>query len=617
MTRSIPKTESRIARMFAQPLALLGVFATCGLAGALIPPAPLGPRYVGAGSTTPKHGGTLVFHHESDLRGLDPFVSFDELSTMGEKLIFESLLDYDLNANFVPRLATRLPDISPDGKVFRFELKKGVLFHNGRELTATDVQWSIEHMLLPVVNSPGATFYAQLLGYDEYRKACADEEAARPTPPGRLPKCGHHVAGIRVTDRYKVEFELKAPDQTFLNVLAMLFASPVPRENYEAHPTDIATHPIGTGPFRMESWEPGMRVEFVRNTRYHRAGEPYLDRLIYELNLAREPAFLRFRAGELDHVHRYSTADYLFLKQSKEWAPYIINRAKPITWGLVMNVEMAPFDNVHVRRAIAFAIDRDRWVRARNGRQVATGQILPPVVPGFNPRLRELQRYDLAEAKRELALAGHPNGLPDSVPVWIGEGNTGRVFGELLQGDLAKIGIRIDLKPTVFPTYLRETGRRKTVPANWGGWSMDYPDPSNFLDVLFHSRFATEEEAQNKSFYKNPVLDALLDRALVETDRDKRMQMYDEAQNIIGRDAPWAIVFNDNDTQVRQPYVHYEQHPVWGLLYRDVWLDLPRRPAPTRNGALGLLRGIFPAPYTRTAELDRPQTPLTSWRVPQ
>lgn len=522
---------------------------------------PRGPRYRGAGDAHARGGGTLVVHHEADVRGLDPATSYDEVSQIAIKLLFDGLLDYDFELNLVPRLAIALPTISQDGKTFTFHLKRGIRFSNGRELIADDVRWSMEHMLTPSTSSPGVGFFSLLVGLSEFTE-------------GRAP----HVSGIRVLDRYTIEFELTAADQTFLNAMAMPFSYPVPRENYAAHPTDVARHPVGPGAYTLEEWEPGVRLIFQRNPRYFEASTPRADRVLYEVNLQRESAFLRFRNGDLDHAHRFTPADRLFLRRSTQWTPYRVEGSGGDIWGLAMNCEMAPFDNVHVRRAVAFAIDRERWSRARNYANRPIGQALPPEIPGYSPTLSSVQSFNRSRAREELALAGYPNGIAAPVTMWISEGATGTLYAELAQADLRAIGIKLEIKQVSFSIYLQQTARAHTAQMSLAGWNQDFPSAATFLDILFHSRNARPADAENRAFYRNASVDALLDRARTERDSVLRRNLYEQANEIVTRDAPWAFLFTSIRMEAYQPYVrNYRIHGLWSEFYRDVWLDLPRQ----------------------------------------
>lgn len=534
-------------------VALLALLSGC-------PSPPNRPRFLGAGHETPQYGGTFVFHSESAVRGMDPHMAFDELSFIPIKLLFDGLLDYDHEAKIVPQLAEEMPTVSADGRVFTFRLRKNIRFHDGTPVTTEDVRWSMEHMLDPNVGSPGFTFYSQLEGLTEYRAGISG-----------------HIRGIAVLDSHTIQFHLKAPDQTFLSAMAMTFAYPVPRTLYEQHPQEVSKKPIGTGPFVLAEWEQGVRLVFKRNRHYWDSTKPYVDRIVFLENLTRDAAIMRFRTGEIDHAHRFSPSDYLYFTQSKAWRPYQVQDPEKDIWGVVMNCEIPPFTNVHVRRAVSFALDREGWSRARNHRLRPTGQPIPPGILGYDPELPGRQVYDLARAKEEMRLAGYPHGIQQEVELWIGPGTTGRFYGELTQQDLSKIGINVRLKPVAFALYIEESGKPGRVPMMISGWSQDFPDPADFMDILFHSRAIHDHDSENRSFYRNPKLDILLDRARIELNVERRRLLYVEAQKIVTHDAPWAFMWNDVRLEAWQPYVkNYRPHPVWSQLVRDVWLDLPK-----------------------------------------
>lgn len=579
----------RYERLGCAALALLGAAGSIAFAF-FLPDPPEAPRWVGAGAQTPQVGGTFVFHHEANVRSLDPHVAYDELSGMAIRLMFDGLLDYDHESNLVPSLAEAMPAVSEDGRTFRFRLRRGVRFHpmaghpEGRELVAEDVRWSMLRLMSQDVGSPGYPFYASIEGADAYHEGNADD-----------------VAGIRVIDRYTIELQLKEADQTFLNAMAMPFAYPVPRENYEHWGDEVKFHPVGTGPFVFEAWERGVQLTFVRNERYWRE-KPGPERMLYLENIGRELAAQRFRNGDIDSIHRQSPSDYRFFKTSEAWRPYMVEEPRGSTYGLGFNCEMAPFDDVHVRRAIAFALDREGWSRARAGRLLPASQLLPPSIPGYDPELPTRQVFDLERAREEMRLAGHPDGLPEPITVWItGQDDTSRQYGELLQSDLARIGIDVRLRFVSFAVYLTESGKPNTVPAFFTGWNLDFPDPSNFL-FLFDQKSIHPEHSENRSFYRNPEVDRLLAEGKSERDRERRLGLYRQANEIVARDAPWAFLYYTLTMELWQPYVrNYDPHPVWSEDYREVWLDLPRErvarslagvggPVPARLYPMGALR---------------------------
>lgn len=556
--RSTPRPRARgglRARGAALAAIALVLLSAC-------PDLPDGPRYQGAGNSTPQKGGTLLLSESSRVRTLDPHIAFDVVSSVVLEMMFDGLYSYDHDMQLVPMLAAALPEVSPEGTTLVVRLRQGVRFHHGRELTADDVVWSLERMLHPDTHSPGAGYFSALEGFEAYRAGKAK-----------------HVKGLKALDRYTVELKLTRPDQSFIHVLAMRFAVPIPKEEVERLGKDFARRPVGTGAFRLVSWDPGVRLVLERNPHYFRAGLPHLDGVVFEEAIPQETAFLRFRNGEVDIITRMTPADRAFLVNSPKWRPYVATSPSVDVYGLTMNCELWPFDNVHVRRAVAFAIDRERWARVRNGSIRPAGQMVPPELPGYDPKLPNLQRFDLARAREEMRLAGYPDGLPKPVTLWTVESSGSRLYGQLAQADLAKIGIKVELKMVSFPVYLEATATEKTAQMFSGGWVMDFPDPSNFLGLL-HSSVRAPRESLNKAFYNNPELDALLDAAIVERDQARRVELYRRANDIVARDAPWAFFANQQSPQAYQPYVKgYRPHPSYWLPVNEVWLDLPRKRA--------------------------------------
>ena len=562
--RSTPKTERVLARVVGSAAVLGALALLIGWVVASFPKAPIGPRYIGAGNETPRPGGTFIFAAGSNIHTLDPHFAYDTLSTAACRLLYDGLLDYGYDGEMIPSLAAELPTISDGGRIFRFVLRDGIKFHNGREITADDISWSLHRLLSKRVGSPGYPFFKSIRGAPAYHSG----EAAR-------------IEGIIVIDEKTLEFRLDEADQTFLNALAMPFAYPVAREHVEALEQAegmdaVGRQPIGAGPFAFSRWERGVQVELERFDDYWApAARP--DRMVFLENISGDVASARFRNGDLDIIYRPSKVNRLFLRSAKAWAPYRSESPSPSVFALGLNCELAPFDNVHVRRAVAFALDRSKMEKLNPGEVIAATQVLPPMLAPYDPDLPTRQTFDLERAKEEMRLAGFPNGIKEPVTVWVrGEGDVR--LAQLFQQELKAIGIEIELKQVTFATYLRETGKPRVAQAAFTGWHQDFPDPSNFMDILFHSRSIHPQNSENRSFYRNDALDDILDRARPETDREKRLALYAEANAILAEEAPWAFLFYPVDMFAWQPYVKgFRPHPVWLNEYRHVWLDLPRK----------------------------------------
>ena len=397
----------------------------------------------------------------------------------------------------IPSLAAALPTVSDAGRAFRFKLRDGIKFHNGREITAHDISWSLHRLLSETTGSPGYPFYKSIVGAPDYHRG----EAER-------------IEGIRVIDDKTIEFQLDEADQTFLNALAMPFAYPLAKEHVEKLESTegldaVGRHPLGAGPFAFSRWERGVQVELHRFEEYW-APQARVDRMVFLENISPDVASARFRNGDLDVIHRPSKVNRLFMRESKAWAPYRAEVPSPSVYAIGLNCELPPFDNVHVRRAVAFAIDRSKLERLNPGEVLAASQVLPPMLAPYDPELPTRQRFDLERAKEEMRLAGFPDGLSEPITLWVrGEGDVRGA--QLFQQDLKEIGIEIDLKMVSFATYLKETGKPRVAQAAFTGWHQDFPDPSNFMDILFHSRSIHPVNSENRSFYRNPKLDAILD----------------------------------------------------------------------------------------------------------
>jgi len=454
--RSTPRTERRRPRRWlgvAAALLLAALFI--GWAVAHFPRAPTGPRYVGAGHQTPRPGGTFVFSASSNIHTLDPHFAYDTLSMAACRLLYDGLLDYDYDGNMIPSLAAELPQVSDGGRVFRFTLRNGIKFHNGREITAEDVAWSMHRLLSKRIGSPGYPFFKSIAGAPAYHAGKTDQ-----------------IKGIVVIDDKTIEFRLDEPDQTFLNAMAMPFAYPLPREHVDkldqTEGLDAAgRQPMGSGPFLFIHWERGVQVEFARFAAYW-APQARPERMIFLENISGDVASARFRNGDLDVIYQPSKVNRLFFRQSKAWAPYIAELPSASVFALGLNCELPPFDNVHVRRAVAFAIDREKLERFDPGEVIPATQVLPPMLPPYDPELPTRQVFDLGRAKEEMRLAGLPNGLSEPITLWVrGEGEV-RV-AQLFQQDLKAIGIEMKLKLVSFATYLKETGRPRVAQAAFTG----------------------------------------------------------------------------------------------------------------------------------------------------
>jgi peptide/nickel transport system substrate-binding protein len=243
-----------------------------------------------------------------------------------------------------------------------------------------------------------------------------------------------------------------------------------------------------------------------------------------------------------------------------------------------MNTRMAPFDNIEVRRAVAAAIDREQYRKVGPARERALTQLLPPTVFGYDPAF-EGQGYDYQAALEHMRKAGYPydpatdtGGWPDTIEYVVSEVGLLTYTAQVLQQQLARIGLRIRIKLVSYTTHLALVTMPGRVAMTAFNWEPDYPDASSYFEPLFVTSAIGSQ--YNTAFYSNPHLDDIVDRAHHALDPAARKALYREASEILCDEAPWAFTSGYHFTDVRQPYVHgYRAHPVWTMDLAGVWLD--------------------------------------------
>jgi peptide/nickel transport system substrate-binding protein len=308
-----------------------------------------------------------------------------------------------------------------------------------------------------------------------------------------------------------------------------------------------------------------------------------------------------FERGEIDVLTPGDRPSAIHFETDPAWVKYVLHDQAPSISGHFMNTEMVPFTDVRVRRAVAAAINRPNITRYDGHFTRVTGHPIPPKIPGYIEHPDYEQTYNLDQAREWMRQAGYAydpatqkGGYPKPITYYVGEGDGPARSAQLLQYELSQIGLRIEIKQTTFAAYLALTGRPKTVAMGTSGWSMDYPDPSDFLEPLFSGHSISQEDSDNKAFYSNPKLDDLLDRAHVELDGAKRTAMYHEAEKIICDDAPWAFESSRESIEIAQPWVHdYLLHPVFTSWYQNAWIDRQSLQSQPALGALGAASPMF------------------------
>ncbi|MFN4059392.1 MAG: ABC transporter substrate-binding protein [Paracoccus hibiscisoli] len=474
-------------------------------------------------------GGMITITYKDDVATLDPAIGYDWQNWSMIKSLFDGLMDYVPGTTELrPGLAESY-EVSEDGTVFTFALRQGVTFHNGREMTAEDVKYSLDRVTLPETQSPGAGFFASIQGFDEISTGAADT-----------------LSGVEVVDPQTVRITLSRPDATFLHVMALNFASVVPREAVEEAGADFGKVPVGTGAFRLADWVIGQRLVLEKNEDYWRDGVPYLDGITFEVGQEPVVALLRLQQGEVDVPgDGIPPAKFQEVMNDADQAARVVEGGQLHTGYITLNVGMEPFDQLAVREAVNMAINKDRIVQVINGRAVPATQPLPPSMPGYTQGFDGFA-YDPEGAKAKLAEAGLADGFTTQLYVMNTDPNPR--IAQAIQQDLSAIGVEVEIRSLAQANVI-EAGGAGEAPMIWSGgmaWIADFPDPSNFYGPILGCAGAGDG-GWNWSRFCDEAIDAMATEADSFTDptAPERLELWSQVYQQVMAQAPWVPVFNE------------------------------------------------------------------------
>jgi ABC-type transport system substrate-binding protein/methyl-accepting chemotaxis protein len=472
----------------------------------------------------PVAGGHLrIAFRDAELE-MDPVSIKAATSAVVVDAIFETLVRSGESSEIRPGLAESW-EVSGDGRVYTFFLREGATFHNGRPVTAEDVRYSFERALREGRRT-GAWLFAPIEGAE----ALASGEAAE-------------LAGIEVLDERTLRITLEHPLAFFLSTLCVAYASIVPREEVERESPPFAERPVGSGPFRLVALEPHRRAEVERFDGWTGGDGPYVERVTFEAGVGERELADRFLAGELSYV---KDPPRELVEATDEGL--VLRAVQLHTERLIFDCGYPPFDNPEVRRAVAHAIDKERYVREAYGDAalVAAGPI-PPGLVGYDPDYGGLE-YDPDRARAALARAGFASGLKTSI--WCTHGYAPPAGVARIVQDLAAVGVEAELRE-VDPEEFRRGQSHRVIPIAWRSWFADYADPDNFTYVLFHStnhRFFS-------SNYANDEFDRLSERARRVMDREERESLYRRMTELLVEDAASVFLLHRRVVVVHRPEV--------------------------------------------------------------
>lgn len=508
------------------------------------------------------HGNTLVVLSSSAPDSLDPGMSYTALSWQMMFNVYDGLLTYKkaggaAGNQLVPDLAVAMPVVSDGGKTYSFKMRAGVKFGPpaNREVLPSDIKWAIERLYkLP---SPGLGFYQSIDGADAYAKGKAKD-----------------LSGIVVDDTARtIQFHLTAADGTFSYKLAMMFAVAVPKET-PAKDMSFRGFVPATGPYHFSEYTAQRRILITKNPVFQSwspdvpAG--HVNGIDIQLGPAADNSVTKIKQGTADmSLDGIPAARLPGLKRDPSQKTNIHQEIQATTQYIFMNTQVAPFNNKLLRQAVNYAVDRRALVKLLGGRAVATENVLPPLLPGFKAH-NLYPGPDLAKARQLVAASGVK---PGKISFWCLAGTGPNPTAEYMQKVLNDLGFTTELKCLDFAVFFTTIGNPSTkAQIGFANWGQDFPEGSDFVDVLLNGKRITPQGNNNAAMYQGQ--DAEIARVNLLLDQKQRDAAWSALDEKIMEDAPWAPYANPVSYTLTSSRVrNFVAHPTYGMLFMLADLD--------------------------------------------
>jgi len=453
-----------------------------------------------AAQERPVPGGTLKYGTVTEVPAIDPHVYVGSAGKVITEAVYTSLLGFNQKSELVPALAESWE--SPDPRTYVFKLRRGVKFHKGQSLTAKDVKYSLERILDPAT---GATLRSNLLGIQ-----------------------------IETPDDFTVRIRLKEPDATLPVVLGMAESAILSEEWMRGKP-NIKVEANGTGPFNLADHEPKVRIVLKKNAQYFERGFPYLDQVEIRMisNEGARVNALRSRAVDMIDFVPWKDIDVLKKERGLE-----VQSEGGAFMNLWFNTGKKPFDDPRVRRAVAFAIDRDAVSAAAFFGHGAPLYGPPTTADSwwYNKDLANAFSHNVAKAKQFLAEAGYPNGFKVELAVYQGLAIYTQT-AQIVQANLQEVGITADIKLLEWATLVDRKNKGDYDFLIWGV-NIKMPDPDTYT-YYFGADSTYWAKPVN---FSDPKIESLLKEGVRTLDREKRKQIYRSLEAHILDVSPWVFI---------------------------------------------------------------------------
>jgi oligopeptide transport system substrate-binding protein len=491
----------------------------------------------------------------SEATTIDPALVRDTQASFLARQIFSGLVTLDDDLNVVPDLAAQLPDISSDGRTYTFTLRSGAKFQDGREVTAEDVKYSLERACDPSVdptgqgaNLPAATYLNDIVGASDKLAGKASE-----------------LSGIVVKDDRTVAITIDAPKSYFLSKLTYSTAFVVDRSNVEDSGSDWWKKPNGTGPFKLKEWKTGDHITLTRNSSYY-GGAPFLAQINLALGVNATGTMTQYEQDKLDVIDvPFSDLERVLDDTNPLSRQVSVVPALSLTY-IGLNTTVKPFDDPKIRQAFYYALDRTKIAQVMYESKVQEAKgVVPPDMPNYTSEATA-GTFDLDKAKQLIAESSY--GSVDKLPpivIYSAGGGLDSSLSEILYQNL---GIKVEVRELEWADYLDGLAQRN-FQAFILSWIADYPDPQNFLGMLFGS-----SSGENHTHYSSPEADGQLDQAAVERDLATREQDYARVEQTVLSDAPVVPLYHDINYVLMKPYVKGLRVTPQGVInLKDAWIQ--------------------------------------------
>lgn len=526
-------------------------------------------------SGSPKKDKLLSLALTSKVSTLDPALSYDTVSAQVVYQIHEPLYEYEYLIRpytLKPLLAEAMPVVTEEGKVYTIKIKKGISYHphkafeGRRTLKAQDFINQIKRVAFQPTQSNGWwLFDGKISGLNEFRsKAKTLDDLSN-----------MQVKGLQALDEHTLKITLNTPYPQLPYALAMSFTAPAPMELIRFYKNDLSEHPIGTGPFVFEDWKKSLSIDLSANPLYHEQQYPKAgDRYANENNLLKDagkkipfikgikfhiitearPRMQNFLKHKLDAITLSKDYFQMALNYKGELSEELsqekvqLQMVPTLTyWWLSFNMEdKIVGSNLKLRQAIAHAVDNEKFIELfTNNIGQKANSIYPPGIPGYDPSAELPYHYDLDKAKYLLKEAGYPEGkgLPELVYDIRGASTLSRQMGEFIKSQLTKVGIQIRVEVNTFPGFLAKA-KNGQLQFWQGGWSMDYPDAQNIIQLLAS---ANHPPGPNTAYYSNPIVDKVYEELSAGSKSGEAVQAMKEVENQVNKDLPWIMQYYSRD----------------------------------------------------------------------